>query len=82
MMWRNYIIQGVIQRDMDQPIPPWMRRVQIWALDDEFVVNCGYVALDEATDLVVEALLRILKNRGREATPLYNEKGEVRGMQW
>lgn len=82
MMWRNYIIQGVIMRDMDQPIPPWMKRVQIWALNDQFVVNCGFVSPEEATELVVEALLRILHNRGREAEPIHDEKGEVRGIKW
>lgn len=78
----NYAIQGVIMRDMDQPLPAWLRRVQIWALADQFVVNCGYVPFDEATELVVEALLYVLNKRGRQAEPIRNESGEVCGLRW
>jgi len=82
MIWRNYVIHGVITRDMNQPIPPWMKRVQIWALNDEFVVNCGFVSPEESIDLVVEALLKILNDRGREAAPVYNDNQELVGIRW
>lgn len=78
---RDYVVQSLISRDMMQPIPEWMKRVQVWAVGEKFSVNCGFVPLEEATELLVEALLYVLKRRGREAQPIV-ENGEVRGMQW
>ena len=69
-------------RDINQPTPSWLRRIQVWALNDQFVVNCGYIPLEEATEVIVEALIYVLNNRGRKAEPIKNEAGEIRGIQW
>jgi len=79
---RDYIVQSLISRDMAQPIPMWMRRVQVWAAGDKFSVHCGFVPLEEATELLVEALVYVLDRRGRNASPIVGEKGEIRGMKW
>jgi len=78
---KDYIVQSLISRDMAQPIPEWMRRVQIWSVDDKFAVHCGFVSPEETTELLVEALMYVLRRRGRDASPIV-ENGEMKGMKW
>jgi hypothetical protein len=78
---RDYVLYGVVERG-SVPVPPWVRRVQIWSCGEVFVVNCDYVSMEAATDLLVESLLFVLNKRGRRAEPLRNDSGEVTGMRW
>ena len=79
---RSFAAHGIMSRDRESEMPSWMRRVQVWAEGGKFSVSCGAVSLEEATELIVESLLCVLRKRGREASPIRDADGEVWGIQW